>query len=86
MPDLIPHHVPRTHEPDDKGWIVTEYRGAVVRSWRYANILQMPSHPYDGKEFGQLSHVLGLIDHWLDHQALPRPYVWPVPDRKAPRA
>jgi len=25
----------------------------------------------------QLSHVQMLVDHWLDHECLPAPYVWP---------
>jgi len=82
MTDLIPHHAPRTLPADTDGWVVTEYRGASVQSLKHNNILQMPEHPYDGKNFGQLSHVLSLIDRWLDHGDLLRPYVWPIPPRQ----
>jgi hypothetical protein len=83
MPDLIPHHVPRTPEPDAQGWVVIEYRGALVRSWKYSNRLRMPGHPYDGTDHGQLGMCLKLIDYWLDHQTVPRPFVWPVPEISA---
>jgi len=79
MPDLIPHHIPRTLPADADGWVVTEYRGASVRAFKHNHILQMPGHPYDGKSFGQLDMCLKLIDFWLDHQKVPPPYVWPVP-------
>lgn len=80
MSDLIPprpNHILRTISEEEKGWTVYEYRGATIRSMGVHNILLMPGHPYNRKNFGQVGAIQGLIDSWLDHQRLPRHYVWP---------
>ncbi|HWL69172.1 MAG TPA: hypothetical protein VNS22_12395 [Geminicoccus sp.] len=60
------------------GSTVYEYRGAQISHSGSTVRLEMPGHPYDsGNAWAQLSHVQKLVDHWLDHQAVPAPYVWP---------
>lgn len=77
MSSLIPE--PKVISQDEKGKTVWEYRGAEIDQWGQNLFgLRMPGHPVDGaKGYGNMSIVVRLVDHWLDHQALPAPYVWP---------
>lgn len=83
MADLIPprpNHILRTISEEETGWTVYGYRGATIRSAGVHNRLQLAGHPLDGKSAGQVAMVQSWVDAWLDHQALPRPYVWPLRD------
>ncbi|EHM01410.1 hypothetical protein HMPREF9946_02149 [Acetobacteraceae bacterium AT-5844] len=66
----------------EHGWTIYEHRGARILSSGVHNRLEMPEHPFHGKNFGNPEHCGMLIDHWLDHGKLPKPYVWPVPEKK----
>lgn len=77
MSDLVPH-APRITSTED-GWTIWEYRGARVCSCRVHNRLVMEGHPLHGTWHGHVDAWWPLIDRWLDHGDLPRPYVWPVP-------
>jgi hypothetical protein len=81
MTDLIPHHEPRMIDTTD-GWTTWEYRGATLRGKGVTNRLQMPGHPLHGTAMCHHDSWFPIIDFWLDHQALPKPFVWPLPARQ----
>jgi hypothetical protein len=81
MPDLIPHHEPRTLETDAIGWTTWGYRGARVRGKGLTNYLHMEGHPLDGRTHGHHDAWFPIIDRWLDHGDLPKPFVWPAPKK-----
>jgi hypothetical protein len=66
----------RVVEKTPDGWTIYDHRGARIRSQGVHNRIEMPGHPYDMKTFGNPEHCVMLIDHWLDHGRLPKPYVW----------
>jgi hypothetical protein len=79
--ELIPHHEPR-RLPDDGKWQLWSYRGATVRGLGMTNYLHMEGHPLDGRTIGHPDSWFPIIDYWVHHQALPKPFIWPLPARK----
>jgi hypothetical protein len=42
----------------------------------------LDGHPLSGTSMGHWVSWLPIIDPWLDHKDLPKPYVWPLPAKK----
>lgn len=75
-PELIPHHEPRQQGTEGL-WTIWHYRGAEIRTTRATTQLRLAGHPYDGLTGFSFEQALKLVDGWLDHQRLPKPFVWP---------
>ncbi|ONG53295.1 hypothetical protein BKE38_12600 [Pseudoroseomonas deserti] len=77
MSAMIPDLRLRVINPDDKGWVIYEYRGATIRSQGVHNRLLMDGHPMHQRFGGHVDLLQSWVDAWIDHQRLPPPLVWP---------
>jgi hypothetical protein len=56
---------------DASGWLVSQYRGIRVLSYRSEYMMELPGHPCDSMSLDNARAWIEVIDAWLDSRSIP---------------